>query len=109
MSSRLQALAERRFREVSEQLANRVRSAQNLQERARRETDKEVSTLREKCARLEAEMESVRLEGGKVTSAAQRELQRLRCAAVRSGGSRKLSNWQQELWFPSPPLPAVEY
>ncbi|CAM9723282.1 unnamed protein product, partial [Ascophyllum nodosum] len=72
------ALAERRFREVSEQLANRVRSAQNLEERARRETDKEVSTLREKCARLEAEMESVRLEGGKVTSAAQRELQRLR-------------------------------
>lgn len=80
-------MAERRSREVSEQAANRVRNARRLEEHVRREADEKVEAVLEASARLEAEVESLRIESGKTVSAAQQDIQRLRCVG-RSGRAR---------------------
>lgn len=63
---------------MSEHASNRVRAAQQLDERVRRETGKEAGVLREVSSRLEAEVERLRLEGERAASGAQQEVQRLR-------------------------------
>ena len=69
---------------MSEHAANRVRAAQQLDERVRRETGKEVGVLREVSSRLEAEIERLRLEGEREASTAQQEVERLRCVVQRA-------------------------
>ena len=68
---------------MSEHAANRVRAAQQLDERVRRETGKEAGVLREVSSRLEAEVERLRLEGEREASSAQQEVQRLRYVVPR--------------------------
>lgn len=63
---------------MSEQAANRVRTAQQVEERVRRETVKETGLLREGASRLQAEVDRLRLEGERTAAVAQQETQRLR-------------------------------
>lgn len=74
----MKALTERRSREMYEQSACRVRGAQQLEERIRREAEKEVAVLRGGSVRLEAEAERLRLEGERSAAAARQEVHRLR-------------------------------
>lgn len=74
----VQAMTERRCREISEQAAERVRGAQQMEERVLHETDKEARVLREALGRLEAEVERLRNEAEREGSTAQQEIQRRR-------------------------------
>lgn len=60
-------------------MAERVRGAQHLEERTRRETSKDVGILRDGASRLEANIEKLKLESERAGSVAQQEIQRLRC------------------------------